>query len=367
MYDVIVVGGGIAGLINAILTSRSGLKVALFEKKAYPFHRVCGEYLSNEVRPFLIRNNLFPDELMPTNISKFRLSSTNGSTARLPLDLGGFGVSRYAYDHFLYQQAIGAGVEVYQKSNVTDINYLDGVFQVIANHKTFESKIVIGAYGKRAKLDKARRFMQKKSPYIGVKYHVRTDLPADEISLHNFQDGYCGISQVEESKFNLCYLSNRKNLKQHNDIGLMEQRVLHKNPFLADLWKNSDFLLERPIVINEISFDKKELIHNHILMCGDTAGMITPLCGNGMAMAIRSAHLLSTLIKGYFENESVDRTKLERLYTQKWNNLFATRLAVGRQVQHLFGSTWSSNIGVGLARWKPLGTAIISLTHGQPF
>ena len=41
------------------------------------------------------------------------------------------------------------------------------------------------------------------------------------------------------------------------------------------------------------SFAPKKPVEEHILMSGDAAGLITPLCGNGMAMAIRSAKILS--------------------------------------------------------------------------
>ena len=61
MTDVVVIGGGLAGLINAILLSRKGFSVVLFEKRNYPSHKVCGEYISNEVLPFLKRNELFPE------------------------------------------------------------------------------------------------------------------------------------------------------------------------------------------------------------------------------------------------------------------------------------------------------------------
>jgi flavin-dependent dehydrogenase len=39
-------------------------------------------------------------------------------------------------------------------------------------------------------------------------------------------------------------------------------------------------------------------------MIGDTAGLIHPLCGNGMAMAIHSAKIVSKLI-GTFNDEAV--------------------------------------------------------------
>ncbi|HZZ75876.1 MAG TPA: FAD-dependent oxidoreductase, partial [Puia sp.] len=47
-YDVAIVGGGLAGLSLAILLARESYRVCLFEKEAYPFHKVCGEYISME-------------------------------------------------------------------------------------------------------------------------------------------------------------------------------------------------------------------------------------------------------------------------------------------------------------------------------
>jgi flavin-dependent dehydrogenase len=50
---VIIVGGGISGLITAIQLAHADIPSLLIEKKTYPFHRVCGEYISNETVPFL--------------------------------------------------------------------------------------------------------------------------------------------------------------------------------------------------------------------------------------------------------------------------------------------------------------------------
>src|SRR5688500_17416365 len=102
--DVIIIGGGLAGLTSANLLSKAGLNVLLVEKKTYPFHKVCGEYVSNETVNFLRKNNLYPSELNPAQITNFILSSPKGKTIETKLDLGGFGISRYLFDDFLYKQ-----------------------------------------------------------------------------------------------------------------------------------------------------------------------------------------------------------------------------------------------------------------------
>ena len=51
--EVLIVGGGLAGLISAIHLSKNGFHVILIEKNEFPKHKVCGEYISNEVLDYL--------------------------------------------------------------------------------------------------------------------------------------------------------------------------------------------------------------------------------------------------------------------------------------------------------------------------
>lgn len=371
MKDIIIIGGGLAGLISAIQLAEAGLSVLVIEKKAYPFHRVCGEYISNEVVPFLQSIQAYPEALQPVPIRRFLLSSASGRSSTLPLDLGGFGISRYALDHFLYQRAQQAGAQFLLETQVQDVSFQESSFVVtLPQNERLAARLVVGAYGKRSRLDKQfnRRFIRQRSPYVGVKYHLRADFPDDLIALHNFEGGYCGMSRVEDGKYNLCYLGSRSSLREHGSITAMEERVLQKNPYLKELFRESEFLFEKPEVINEISFAPKRPVVQHVLMTGDTAGLITPLCGNGMALAIHSAKLLSELIVRYYQSEKFDREELERAYARTWRRRFATRLRVGRQVQRLFGSGWTSEVGVQLVKSLPgVAEQLMRRTHGRPF
>lgn len=369
MTDVTIIGGGLAGLVNAILLARGGLSVVLVEKKNYPFHRVCGEYISNEVVPFLSRNGLFPSHISPPNITKFLLTSTKGKQATLGLDLGGFGISRYEFDNFLYQKAVAAGVDVKTSTTVESIKYFDNHFEINAGGTKLQSKLAIGAHGKRSKVDKNldRTFIHSKSPYLAVKYHIKTDFADDTIALHNFEGGYCGMSKVEGQAYNLCYLSHRRNLRKHGTIDEMEKNILFKNPILKTTFKNSEFVFERPLVINEVSFENKQAVEKHLLMCGDSAGMITPLCGNGMAMAIHSASILSGIILSHKTTEGFALKKIEDAYRESWKNHFALRMWSGRKIQSLFGTVSASGLAVALAKIKPIGRSIVTLTHGKEF
>lgn len=369
---VLIVGGGLAGLIASIRLVQWGIECVLIEKKSYPFHRVCGEYVSNETTPFLKKENLYPESFNPPQLNQFQLTSVSGKSKKINLDLGGFGISRFSYDHFLYQMAIQEGVKVITNHEVeqAEFNEEEDIFNVTSTDQRFTSTLVIGSFGKRSKLDKSlnRNFMDKRSPYVGVKYHIHTQHPDNLIALHNFNGGYCGVSNIEFGKTNLCYLVHRNQVKRFINIAELEETILHQNPWLKSLFTNSKFLFDKPEVINEISFETKEPVWKHILMAGDAAGMIAPLCGNGMAMAIHSAKILSdSILQCKQENQS--RFWLENTYRNKWNSMFAQRLRAGRLIQNnLFGSEWSSRIAIQLAiNSESLTQLIIRKTHGEAF
>ncbi len=368
MYDVIVVGGGIGGLVSSILLAAAHKKVLLIEKKNYPYHKVCGEYISNEVRPFLEAIGLNLSDLGVKNIEKFIFTSPKGKVLKTDLDLGGFGISRFTLDEALFQLAKTEGVEVLTNNSVEKIEFENNYFNIyLTDGQIFKSKITIGAFGKRTLLDAKlnRPFLKEKSPYMAVKYHIKTVFPDNEIALHNFKDGYCGISAIESDKYCLCYLTSRSNLKKYGSIAEMEKNILMQNPYLKYIFENSTFIYGKPLVINEISFAKKQAVENHILMVGDTAGLITPLCGNGMAIAIHAAKIASEQTISYLNNE-ISRNQLEKNYTKLWERQFANRLWVGRIVQKLFGDLFLTELAANfLSIFKPILRLIIKNTHGK--
>jgi flavin-dependent dehydrogenase len=373
MNDVIVIGGGLAGLFNALLLNRAGLKVTVIEKKTYPMHRVCGEYISNEVIPFLHTLDIDLDELNVARINRLEVTAVSGAKLSQKLDLGGFGLSRYTFDNLLYQKGLAEGVNFMTGTRVEDIHFVNNHFEVITPGNVLTAPLVIGAFGKRSNLDQKlkRPFFLKRSPYLAVKFHIRMDLPDDLIQLNNYKDGYCGVSKTDGDRYCMCYMAHRDDLRKYGTLQGLEENVIRKNPYLDDIFRNADFLLDKPEVINEISFEKKAPVDDHILMSGDTAGMIAPLCGNGMTMAIHSAKILSEKIMKYYRPgnfSTKNRAALEADYTQSWNSQFARRLWVGRQLQRLFGNNNSTALTLHVLNNMPaVSRFLISKTHGKPF
>jgi menaquinone-9 beta-reductase len=372
LYDIIIIGGGLAGLTSAISLAKAGYKVLALEKKTFPFHKVCGEYVSNEVVGYLKSLEAFPELLQPAHIHKLVLSSVSGAMVNLPLPLGGFGLSRQAFDAFLFQKAKQVGVAFWENTHVSKINFDQDCHHITTScGREMQARLVIGAYGKRSVLDKQfnRSFIQKHSDFIGVKYHIQTDFPKDTIALHHFPGGYCGLVKIEADAYNLCYLGSRSDLRKHGSVENMEAALLMRNPYLKSIFEYSTFLHSKPLVINEVSFSPKPLIENHVLMCGDAAGLITPVCGNGMAIAIHAAKLLSDLVKEFYKpGYPFYRDRLENAYYYQWNKCFQTRLKVGRYIQGLFLKGQFNEWLIRMVGVFPfLAHNIVKRTHGKPF
>ena len=367
--DVIIIGGGLAGLCNAIHLSKFNKKVLLIEKNEYPKHKVCGEYISNEVLPYLDFLEINPFDFGAVKISKFELSTTKNNLISAKLPLGGFGISRYQLDLILSEKAIKNGVTIL-KDSVINVAFKNDVFLVeTKENNTFTSKITIGAFGKRSLLDvkMEREFIQKKSPYLGVKIHVKGNFREDLVALHNFKGGYCGVSKVENNAINLCYITNYASFKKYKNIDDFQEQVVFKNQFLKEIFNNSEAIFEKPITISQVSFETKKPVENHILMCGDSAGMIHPLCGNGMSMAIQSAQIASKLILNYLNGENESRNELEKQYIRQWNKKFSLRLKAGHFIAMLFRKDQIAAVLLQILKKLPfLLPIIIKQTHGKP-
>lgn len=374
IYDVVIIGGGLAGLSLAIQLRHHSYKVLVLEKEQYPFHRVCGEYISFESWDFLESLGYPLSEMNLPVINHFIVTAPNGLKVERTLPQGGFGISRYKIDAELAQLARQAGVMVLEGVKATDVVLVNQLNHISTNKGLFKAKLVVGCFGKRSNIDVKwkRNFINHKATrlnnYIGVKYHIKTRLPQNAIALHNFKDGYCGVSKVEGDEYCLCYLTTAANLQAYgNSVKAMEEKLLYQNPHLKELFASSEFLWKEPVTIAQVSFQKKELVYNNMLMLGDAAGMIAPLCGNGMSIALHGSKIAAGLLHQHLQGQ-ITYHRLLHQYQQQWQQLFSRRLWVGRFIQRIFGKPFLTSIFLQLLKpFPPIISFLIRQTHGKPF
>jgi flavin-dependent dehydrogenase len=366
-YDLLIIGGGLAGLCCALHLSMNGCKVLLIEKHKYPNHRVCGEYVSNEILPYLNTLDIHPMEVGAKRISKLEISMKNGNVLSSELPLGGFGLSRYAFDELFYK-IVKNKIDIIFDT-VERVDFRGSTFTVQTQEKSsFRADFVVGAFGKRSNIDTfmKRKFIKKTSPWLAVKAHYNYNFPNDTVALHNFEGGYCGLSKTETDAVNACYLTSYESFKRFGNILSFQENVLTENPHLKRFFKEAEPLFKSPLTISQISFESKKPVENHIFMIGDSAGLIHPLCGNGMAMAIHSAKIFSEIFLKEFSGGEVNRDRMETEYTRQWRETFSRRLKNGRRIQSILLRPVVASIGFSAVKRMPfLLNNLIRSTHGS--
>ncbi len=363
-YDVIIIGGGLAGLTTSMLLSDMGYQVAVFEKKSYPSHKVCGEYLSKEVAPLLDHLGIDVVRAGAQDIRSLHIH-TGHMQLSSALSLGAWGISRFTLDHLFYRYAINRNVTVYQNEAVRSVKKEFNGFTIKTDNGFYQTKKVVGAYGKRDLLDKTlqRDFLKERTGYMAVKYHIDGSFQPGTIGLYPFRNGFAGIVKVDGNKTCLCYLMKRENMKGYKSISEMEKDVLYKNQFLASIMKSSSTVTQ-PVVINEFGFTFKELVKDAIYYTGDGAAMIAPVCGNGMSMALNGSILLASALH---MDLSGRKQAAEKYYVREWKKQFQSRLHTGRLLQNVLMNEHMLHAFIPAMKIFPfMSKSLIRLTHGEP-
>lgn len=339
-YDVIVIGGGVGGSAAAIRIAQQGAKVLLIEAGKTPRHKMCGEFLSPETIPIFRRLGVWETiaGLDPAPMKAVRLTAMNGQVLESSLPPGAIGLSRYQLDSLLLERARHVGVEVWVGASVSRVTgtLVDG-FQVQTVGGDVAGRVVIGAWGKRSTLDRAleRPFFRHPAPFLALKRHVRGIEPNGLVELHGFNGGYCGVNGVEAGVVNVCLLTSQRAWERSGkEVKAFWAMIQQENRHLAERLKGAEAVSE-DIVISNISFDGRAAVEQEVLMVGDSAALISPLAGNGQAMALQGAEVASEMIGLYFSGV-MNAQDLKDGYRRQWQGLFGERLRLGKLLQPLF-------------------------------
>jgi flavin-dependent dehydrogenase len=377
-YDVAIVGGGPAGSSAALTLAHLGANVVLFEAKSYPHDKLCGEFLSPECGESLAELGLsgLLRELNPAKIQYVRLTAPRGAIWETQLASPGWGLSREAFDASLAQRARSAGVQVRDGTRINKVlgNLRDG-FELEAGTQSgrliVQARTVISAHGKRANIDRVlgRSFFGRSQPFMAIKAHFKGPALPERVELHAFPGGYCGISEIDKGFQNVCLLIHQSTFKQARFSGRDHPDGLVKwmqgeNKYLQEWFSKAERIQESWISIAQIPFERKRLVVNDILMAGDAAGLIVPLAGDGIAMALDGGILAAKSIAAYLEGR-LSEVELKDQYRRAWNGRFAGRLRLGLALQALIMRPRWLRYGLGLLNSVPaLGRFLVTHTRG---
>jgi menaquinone-9 beta-reductase len=337
--DLLVIGGGPAGATLASIAARHGVSVVLLERDSFPRDKVCGEFLSWDAFPILDRIGALDaiENCTPARITRALLVTPRRVTES-PLPQTAYGISRMQLDEILLRNAAAAGAFAAEECVVESMERLDSGHAVVARPRgeeplRIEAKLAVGAWGRWGRLDLnlGRQFTaDRRQRHIGFKRHYAAGLTAsDAIELHPFAGGYLGAQPIEGSRSNLCGLVHQSRISSlKGGWPRFTDNLAASSTSLKALFEAAKPLQDEYLSSDPVIFRAKEPVHEGAILIGDSAGLIDPLTGNGMAMAIQSAALAAPFALAILDEG--DRTAILSAYARAHRQLFATRLRWSR-------------------------------------
>lgn len=378
LHDVVVVGAGPAGSAAAAALAQQGWDVLLLERDHFPRHKVCGEFLSPEAQGTLRALNLYTAvaAAAPVQLTHARVTTQRGQTVCLSLPGYAWGVSRFALDAALATAAQIKGVALWQGVTVKGFTQTDGYYAVHLQERgpeeakprpaTVFARALIIACGRHS----ATALPPHPTPHarplsVGIKcHHIGIEMPP-QVELFFFPGGYAGINPVEGGRTNLCLLLSYQAFRRAGQsVPATLAAIAEWNPALGRRLAAGRVLPETICTVAPVDTGRLATPWTEVACLGDTAVMLPPLCGDGMAMALRSAELCVPLADAFLRG-AIPLDSWAAAYPARWHDEFEQRVRTGRRLQRLLGLPVFADALVGLGRVvPPLARYFVKATRG---
>ena len=328
--DVAIVGAGPAGSTLATLLARRGASVALIDRDRFPRDKLCGEFLSYDALPILQRFGI-PLHGAPA-ITHCRVVGRRRSY-EFDFPQAARGVSRRLLDDLLFRNAKAAGAQTLDACTVTSVSK-----NGLHTDREIRARVVVGGWGRWGRFDTqlGRAFVRDHTHrHFGFKRHYRPTENSERqtIELYSFRRGYLGVSAIENGETNICGLVHADRLAGHK--GRWEafvDEIRHEEPRLDRMYARYEPAQEGFLSSEPVIFRARSAVESGIFMIGDASGVIDPLTGNGMAMAIQSALLIAPFVRLALSGKRQDA---EVAYRQRHRDFFASRIRWSRRVAYV--------------------------------
>lgn len=373
MYDALIIGAGLAGSSLAVALADAGWDVLLVERERFPRHKVCGEFLSPEAQSSLRALGLYQTvaNLEPAPLQHARIVSPSGRSLTLDLPARAWGISRYRLDQALAAAAeernvnlwTGATVRAYERSAHGYLVQIHDGERLI----TVQSRTVIAACGRhsQAALPPKARDLKRHQQFVGIKAHYTAVEMPPQVELFLFPGGYGGISPVEQGQINVCLLVSYPTFAQAGkQLDQLLATVARINPAFGQRLASGYALPETVVSVAPVDPTRPAMPWDEIACVGDSAVMIPPLCGDGMAMALRSAELCAPLADAFLRG-ALSLPSWAAHYRQQWHAEFNQRLRMGQLLQKVLSVPLLADWAIGAGRLVPgLGNYLVRVTRG---
>ena len=366
--DVAIIGAGPAGSTLAALLAARAIRVALIDRDPFPRDKLCGEFLSYDAIPVLERLGII-DELNARGAPAIERCVVVGRNRRyeFPLAAAARGVSRRLLDDLLLRRALNSGAKNWTGWTATHIDERRVTIERDDQENVIDAKVVVGAWGRWGRFDAQleRRFVRDRTHRnFGFKRHYHGPPSTSTIELYSFGRGYLGVSPIEGGLTNICGLVHAKRLsglKGRWDAFVDGLRA--EEPHLDAMYRRHNAAQETFLSSEPVIFRARSPVEQGIIMIGDASGVVDPLSGNGMAMAIQSAVLAASYVKLLLASN--ERGPLENGYAEAHHGFFAPRIRWSRRVARLLSRPRLLDALLSSVRSRSAGPFLLEKTRAD--
>jgi len=373
-YDVVIVGAGPAGSTAAKNLAENGKKVLIIDKQKFPRDKPCGGAIPTRVMKQFPYVEEFIDSI---SYGSYTHSSSLKYTLKFVREKPLLAtVIRKDFDDGLVKLAVNAGAMFLNSKAVKDVTtQKDKVVLLLDDNEKIEAKIVLGCDGMRS-IVAEKTNLCKKMDDICISVVQEQPMSTQQLQkyftdkkiVHLFikTQGIAGYGWIFPKKKHINIgmgqfesamdpSKPRTNLKESYKkyIKLLKEKKMLPKDFPIENVKGGTL----PV------FPLKKTYSDRVLICGDAAGFINSITGEGIYYAMASGEMAANVAL-----ESLDSDDMSSEFLSKYQDLWYDKFGKDLKLLGRFNKMWgtdSEKIVRLLSKDLKFAKLIVGITGGR--
>ena len=303
--DVLIIGGGPAGLAAGIICGRRGLRTIVCEKRSLPANKACGEGVMPTGVAYLerlgVKQHMHIEHYFP--FEGIRYFSPKGTTAGAAFREGpGWGIPRLELSQALLQCAMKVDcLEIRTETQATQVR-MDGRgehkrLEVRVGKNIIRARLLVGADGLNSAVRRWAGLQGSKGAHQrwGARQHFEIAPWSREVEVHwnNGLEAY--ITPCGKNLVGVAFLWDRKRRPHLPGGDRLIPTLLEAFPVLNERLGNAH-VSDTALTIGPLQQNATRPTADGVLLMGDAAGYLDALTGEGISLAFAQALALEDTV-----------------------------------------------------------------------